>query len=88
MTAYNSYNVKVYKHQSGYYGVSFLVENTNKHPVVVMFDCSGSTNAISHRGSLIYEEIIHPGADVVMHHLMPIDYEESLTPTYTLTCVM
>ena len=88
MTTYKSQKVKVYKHRSGYNGTSYLVENTNTSPMVVMCDCSGSTNAISHRGSLIHEEIIPPGGDVVMHHLMPADLDKSFSTNFTFTCVI
>jgi Ca2+-binding EF-hand superfamily protein len=64
--------IKLYKHRSGYYGLSFLVENNHPTaPLVFILDCSTSVNVCSHRGSLNHEETIPPGGDVVMHHLMP-----------------
>ena len=86
VTAYDGGKVLIYVHKSGYNGVSFLIENASQqHPLIVKCDCSKSKNVVSHRGSLSHEETIAPGADVVMHHLMPANDREGWTWTYSLS---
>ena len=85
VTAYDGGKVLVYVHKSGYNGVSFLIENASQNPLIVKCDCSKSKNVVSHRGSLSHEETIAPGADVVMHHLMPANDREGWTWTYSLS---
>jgi len=73
MNSFEDDKIRLYKYRSSYKGLSFVVENKNYMPLVFILDCSGSTNVISHRGTLNHQETIPPGESRVMHHLMPDD---------------
>ncbi len=61
----------LYRHRSGYCGVSFLVENKHTFPLIFNLDCSKSKNVVSHRPSLKHQMVIPPGEAKIMHHLLP-----------------
>jgi hypothetical protein len=70
--------VKLYTRKAGYNGVSFVVKNDHPTGETLHFqlDCRGSTNVISHRGTLNYIEEIPAGEAKVLHHLMPMEAAE------------
>ena len=53
------------------WGVAFGIENRSDFVLSITLDCSGSTNVISHRGSLSAEVKISPGSFEIVHHLVP-----------------
>eukprot|EP00602_Paraphysomonas_sp_CaronLab_P013240 CAMPEP_0185040288 /NCGR_PEP_ID=MMETSP1103-20130426/38146_1 /TAXON_ID=36769 /ORGANISM="Paraphysomonas bandaiensis, Strain Caron Lab Isolate" /LENGTH=692 /DNA_ID=CAMNT_0027579523 /DNA_START=324 /DNA_END=2402 /DNA_ORIENTATION=+ len=52
-------------------GVSLCVENCSDVPITVTVDCSGSSNTISHRGTLSASVQVSVGKSTLCHHLFP-----------------
>ena len=64
----------LYIQKSGYFGVSFVVRNNSPQATLhFALDCSSSVNAMSHRGTLEVHDIIDPGDDKLLLHVMPAD---------------
>lgn len=56
-TTFEDGKICLYRFRSGYCGVSFLVENKHKAPLVFVLDCSKSKNVVSHRPSLKHQQV-------------------------------
>ena len=63
--------ITLYTRRSGFSGMSYLIKNDHDRPLRFTQDCSVGKNIISHRGTLVHEQVIMPGHCEVLHHIMP-----------------
>jgi hypothetical protein len=75
--------IQVYVYRAGYYGASFMVENTHTQPLVFTLDMTASENVVSHRGQLTHTDLVPAGEKVVFHHLAPRDMDLSWSWSYS-----
>lgn len=71
VTEYAHGKVKLYVQKGGVFGVSMAVENLFPFTLRIIMDCSNSVNVVSHRHSLIADEVLDPKCVRTMHHLFP-----------------
>mmetsp|Transcript_6717 Transcript_6717/g.11290 ORF Transcript_6717/g.11290 Transcript_6717/m.11290 type:complete len:845 (-) Transcript_6717:102-2636(-) len=75
VTSFEDGKINLYRHRSGYCGVSFVVENKHTAPLVFVLDMSSSKNVVTHRRSLKFQKTIPPNEAKVMHHILPDNSE-------------